>query len=354
MERTILQHEGQHLFVGLDVARKSWKVSIIGEVLEHKTFTQPPSVNVLAQYLKHNFPGARVHCAYEAGFSGYWIYEQLREQQIDCLVVNPADVPTKDRERAFKSDRIDARKIARSLRNGELDPIYVPDRQAQEDRNLVRLRYSLVRKQTRCKNQIKSLLAFYGIPISPDDTERYWSKRYLAYLESLRLRYASGDAVLQTLLRELQMYRQMISDTTRRIRKLAEQVRYRDSAGYLRSIPGISTLTAMTLLTELVDIGRFKTPDQLASYVGLAPGSHSSGEEEIETGLSHRRNPFLRYILMESAWIAARHDPALLTSFEALARRMPKQQAIVRIARKLLNRIRYVLVHHTTYTIALH
>lgn len=352
MERTILQDEGQHLYVGLDVARKSWKVSICGEVLEHKTFTQPPSVEILSQYLKRNFPGAHVHCAYEAGFSGYWIYEQLREHQIDCLVTNPADVPTKDRERAFKTDRVDAHKIARSLRNGDLDPIYVPDRQAQEDRTLVRLRWSLVRKQTRCKNQIKSLLAFYGILISPDGRDAYWSKRFLAALDAQRLRHASGDAVLQMLLTELRMYRQMISDTTRRIRTLAEQERYRERVGYLQSIPGISTLTAMTLLTELVDLRRFKTADQLASYVGLTPGSHSSGEADVETGLSHRRNPFLRFVVLESAWIAARHDPALLKAFEVLAKRMPKQQAIVRIARKLLNRIRYVLLHHTMYTLA--
>jgi len=352
MERTNLQDQGQHVYVGLDVARKSWKVSILGEVLEHKTFTQPPSVEILVQYLRRSFPTAQVHCAYEAGFSGYWICEQLREHQIECLVTNPADIPTKDRERAFKTDRVDARKIARSLRNGDLDPIYVPDRQAQEDRTLVRLRWSLVRKQTRCKNQIKSLLAFYGIPLVPEGIEAYWSKRFLAYLDAQRLRYASGDAVLQTLLTELRLYRQMISETTRRIRALAEEERYREMVGYLRSVPGISTLTAMTLLTELVDIGRFTTSDQLASYVGLAPGSHSSGEADVDTGLSHRRNSFLRFVVIESAWIAARHDPALLKAFETLAKRMAKQQAIIRIARKLLNRIRYVLMHHTAYTLA--
>lgn len=352
MEHTISRDEGQHVYVGIDVAKKSWKVSIHGEVLEHKTFSQPPSVDVLVQYLRRSFPGARVHCAYEAGFSGYWICEQLREHQIDCLVANPADIPTKDRERAFKTDRVDARKIARSLRNGELDPIFVPDRQAQEDRTLVRLRWSLVRKQTRCKNQIKSLLAFYGIGVSPDGIDAYWSRRFLAYLDAQRLHYASGDAVLQTLLAELRMYRQMISETTRKIRTLAEQERYREAVGYLRSIPGISTLTAMTLLTELVDIDRFKSPDQLASYIGLVPGSHSSGEDDVETGLSHRRNTFLRFVLIESAWMAARYDPALLKAFEVLAKRMPKQQAIVRIARKLLNRIRYVLLHHTTYVFA--
>lgn len=349
MERTTTKTEGQHVYVGLDVARKSWKVSVVGEALEHKTFTQPPSVETLVRYLDRSFPGAQVHCVYEAGFTGFWIHEQLREHQIECLVVNPADVPTKDRERAFKSDRVDARKLARGLRTGELDPIYIPNRQAQEDRTLVRMRWSLVRKQTRCKNQIKSLLAFYGVELPEDVVESHWSKRYLAALEQQRLRYASGDAALLVLLTELTTLRQLITDTTRRIRALATQEPYRESVQNVCTIPGVSTLTAMTLMTEVVDIHRFESLDQLASYVGLAPGSHSSGEDELITGITHRRNPHLRQILIESAWIAARRDPALFEAFENLAKRMPKQKAIVRIARKLLNRMRYVLLHRTSY-----
>ena len=76
------------------------------------------------------------------------------------MVVNPADVPTKDKEKATKTDRVDCRKLARSLRNGELEAIYVPSRIKGEDRSLVRTRQSMVRKQTRCKNQIKSILSF--------------------------------------------------------------------------------------------------------------------------------------------------------------------------------------------------
>ena len=105
----------------------------------------------------------------------------------------------------------------------------------------------------------------------------------------------------------------------------------------------------MILLTELVDIHRFKGLDHLASYVGLVPGEHSSGETAIITGISMRRNPFLRTVLIESAWVAARKDPALTAAFTDLAKRMPKNKAIVRIARKLLNRIRFVLLHQTEY-----
>ena len=153
-----LDFGGQHIYVGMDIHKKSWSVSIHTEQFEHKTFTQPPEVEKLTYYLERTFPGATYHTVYEAGFSGFWLHDQLRAKGIDCMVVNPADVPTKDKERAGKRDQVDCRKLARGLRNGEIKGIYVPPRVKVEDRTLVRTRQSMVRKQTRCKNQITSIL----------------------------------------------------------------------------------------------------------------------------------------------------------------------------------------------------
>ena len=116
---TRLDFTGQSIYVGLDVHKKSWSVSIQTEQFEHKTFTQPPEVEKLTHYLQRTFPGATYHTVYEAGFSGFWLHDKLREKGIDCMVVNPADVPTKDKDRAGKTDRVDCRKLARGLRNGD-------------------------------------------------------------------------------------------------------------------------------------------------------------------------------------------------------------------------------------------
>jgi len=110
------------------------------------------------------------------GYCGFWIYEQLRKNGIDCIVVNPADVPTTHKEQTNKNDRVDARRLARSLRNGELRSIYVPERGLLEDRSLVRIRRSLVKKQTRCKKQINGLLSFYGITIPEEMVNSHWSR----------------------------------------------------------------------------------------------------------------------------------------------------------------------------------
>ena len=344
-----LDFTGQQVYVGMDVHKKSWSISIYTDQFEHKTFSQPSEVAVLVNYLKRNFPGAAYRSVYEAGFSGFWIHDQLQEQGVQCLVVNPADVPTKDKERAGKTDRVDCRKLARSLRSGDIDGIYVPSRPKAEDRSLLRTRHSMVRKQTRCKNQIKSILCFYGIHIPDEITSSHWSKRFIAWIESIRMERASGNMALKVHLAELMHIRQIIAELNRAIRALATTDGYRNNAQILKTVPGVSTLTAMTLLTELYDISRFKTLDKLCGYVGLIPNTNSSGETDRKTGITDRRNAHLRRIVIESAWTAVRKDPALMMAFNELCKHMTKTKAIVRIARKLLNRIRYVLKNQREY-----
>lgn len=344
-----LDFTGQHIYVGMDVHKKSWSISIHTEHFEHKTFTQPPEVDKLVNYLQRTFPGATCHSVYEAGFSGFWIHDRLQERGIDSMIVNPADVPTKDKERADKADRVDCRKLARNLKNGDIKGIYVPSRVKVEDRNLVRTRQSMVRKQTRCKNQIKSILFFYGIPI-PENS--HWSRRFINWIEAIRMEKTSGDLALKAHLEELKHLRQIIANLNRAILALSRTEEYRDDVLLLKTVPGISTLTAMTLLTELYDIFRFPSLDKLASYVGLVPNIRSSGETEHTMGITYRRNATLRTVLIESSWVAVRKDPALMMAFSKLSLRMRKTKAIVHIARKLLNRIRFVLKNRQQYVSA--
>lgn len=348
-ENTKLSFAGQDIYVGLDTGKKSWKVTILTKEFEHKTFSQPPKPEVLVGYLRKHFPGARYLCVYEAGYFGFWIHDALRQQGVECVVTHPADVPTKDKERSNRNDTVDARKLARNLRNGELAALYVPTRKALEARSLVRTRMSMVKKQTRCKNQIKALLSFYGHGIPEDLTRSRWSGHFINWVESRPFETESGKQSLHAFLEELKYLQQNIAQLTRQIRVLARQEPYRTQVELLNSVPGIGLLSAMTILTEIVDINRFKNLDHLASYVGLVPGENSSGELERTTGISRRRNPFLRVILVECSWMAVRKDPALLMAFSKLSERMPKNRAIIRIAGKLLSRIRYVLKHQEHY-----
>lgn len=344
-----LSFKGQHVFVGLDVSKKSWKTCILVNQLEHKLFTQPPRSRDLVQYLHRNFPEAEYHCAYEAGFSGFWAHDQLKEAGVNCIVVNPADIPRTCKEKVNKTDRVDARMLAQNLRDNRLKAIYVPAKDRIEDRALVRMRVLFVGKQTRCKNQIKALLYFYGILIPEDIGDRYWSRRFIRWIKEISTSRESGKHALDVLLEELLSLRKIISDLNRKIRKLSMEEPFREPVRLLKTIPGISTLTAMILMTELIDIHRFPSLDELACYFGLVPGERSSGERQIITGITQRRNVFLRTLILESSWVAVRKDPALMLAFEKLSHRMPKNKAIIRIARKLLNRIRFVLIHQQPY-----
>jgi len=101
-----------------------------------------------------------------------------------------------------------------------------------------------------------------------------------------------------------------------------------------------------------MDMGRFKTLEKLASYVGLVPSVQSSDETEINLGISQRRNKYLRSMLVEAAWIAVKKDPALTMKFNQLSRRMNRNKAIVRIAKILLSRIRHVWNKQEPYVMA--
>lgn len=348
-----LDFTGQDIYTALDTHKKSWKVTVFTEHFEHKTFSQSPDVDGLVHYLHRNFPGGTYHVVYEAGFCGFWIHDQLKEKGIHCIVVNPADVPTTDKEKKGKCDPVDSRKLARNLRNGELIGIYVPQREKVEDRSLVRTRHAMVKKQTRCKNQIKSILHFYGIEIPEALAERRWSRKFIDWLSELQMTRASGDVTLKTYLDELSHLRQTIAKLTKEIRRLAHTEEYAENHRLLKSVIGISTLTAMTFLTEIVDIHRFKNLDRLANYVGLVPDTASSGEKEINIGITSRRNSQLRGILIEAAWVAVRKDPALLLAYSQLLKKgLNKKIAIVKIARKLLNRIRSVLKNKQEYVLS--
>ncbi len=127
------------------------------------------------------------------------------------------------------------------------------------------------------------------------------------------------------------------------------KVQSQQTVELLTSIPGIGMLTAFGLVTELETIERFENFNKLCSFVGLVPSTNSSGDNEIINGITPRRNSRLRAALVESAWVAVRNDPALLLIYQRLCQRMPSNRAIIRIAKKLLNRIVFVLRSRQKY-----
>ena len=351
-QATKLNFEGQNFFVGIDVHLKSWTVSIVTDHLTHKAFTQPASAEVLSNYLKRNFPGGIYHSVYEAGFCGFWTHYMLTEMGINSIVTNPADVPTTQKEHLQKDDPTDSRKLARSLRSGELSAIYIPDPSTLEDRSLVRMRATLIKDMTRFKQRIKSFLYFYGISY-PKEFERsgsHWSKRFMKWLnEEVSLQHDSGTHTLKILVQEAEQQRKLLLEVLHKIHSLASGEKYAKNIALLRSIPGIGFITAMTFLTEIEKVDRFEDTDHFAGFVGMIPSRHSSGEKDKNGEMTFRGQDTLRRSLIESSWIAVRFDPALMMSYHSYIKRMEPNKAIIRIARKVLNRMYYVLKNKKEY-----
>ena len=147
--------ENQVFHIGIDVHKRSWTVTIRTNDMMLKTFSMNPDPAGLAKHMRKNYPGGIYKSAYEAGFCGFWIHNQLTELGIENIVIHAADVPTTNKEKVNKTDKADSQKIAKKLETDDLNSIYVPGNKEQQLRSLCRLRSRLVSHTTRLKNRIK-------------------------------------------------------------------------------------------------------------------------------------------------------------------------------------------------------
>ncbi len=342
--------QDQDLFIGIDVHKKQWTVCIMTNYVScGRPFSINPSAVVLSNYLKKHYPGGIYHAVYEAGFSGFWAARRLNELGIKCIVVHAADIPTNQKEKVNKSDHIDSTKLARSLRNGDLKPIYIPDKKIDEYRFLNRHRRNLAKDRQRIKGRIKGKLNYFGIEIPLQYQGRNWSGAFIKWLSSQKFDTEYGQYAMESLISQLLDIRRRIADTLKKMRELAKSEPFNEVIPWILKVPGVGFILAMTLVTEIVDMNRFPNFKDLVSFVGLAPAIQTSDENEIVSGITCRRHKLLRSMLIEASWIAVRYDPALTAKHGKLAKRMSTNKAIVRIAKSLLSRIRYVWINKKPY-----
>ena len=340
-----LNFAGKRIYCGLDAHKSNWKLHARMDGMELASFSQNPDPKLLSKYFKKNYPGAQVNVVYEAGFCGFGIQRSLSELGIECLVVNAADVPSGDKERKRKDDKVDARKLSRQLAEGSLKGIYIPGVQMEHARALVRQRYRLVQDQTRCKNRIKHMLMCNGIAMN---SNTHWSGKYIKELENVQCQ-APLKAALNLAIEEYKQMRSLVKGATLAIRSLAEQPAFAKVQKYIQSIDGIGLINGMVIQTEIQDIERFKTLDGLCDYAGFVPDISSSDDRMVIRGITYRCNEFLRKALIESSWILIRKDAAMLMKYNEYRNRMNKNKAIIRIGKHLLSRIRYVWSNQKEY-----
>jgi transposase len=343
-----LDFSGHNVYVGLDVHGTSWAVNILVDDIEHRSFTQPPDPNALYNYLAGHFPGAKYLSAYECGFSGYHHHRKLIELGINNIVINPADLPITDKEKTNKRDPIDSRRIARALQSNLLTGIHVFNPIHEQFRSLNRMRWKAAKELRRVKNRIRSFLYYYGITIPKELKPDYWTLAFVNWLGQIVLQFEAGTLALQYLLSAYNSNKTQLLSVTKQLRNQVK-LHYAQIYKYLLTVPGIGPINAMCLIAEIGDMKRFKSCKHLASFVGLIPRTHQSGNKDPECSLTYRSNKYIRTALIESAWMALRSDPALFKYYKDRIVNHKSQVVITKVAHKILNRIRYVWINQCEY-----
>ena len=347
--RTMIDFTGKTIYVGIDVHQKDWQVGQFhaGLVLGNHRITG--NSQDLIDFLKKRYRGATLKCVYESCAWGFNLQRQLTAAGIECIVVHAGDVPGSDKEKKNKTDKVDALKLARDHAAGLLKAIHVPDEELQKERNLMRFRKKLVGDLTRSKNRMKSLLKFQGIEIPEKMDNPNWSANFITWIEEQAAKDKLLQDTIELMLEQVKLQRQLLLKAERKIRALMSSKKYAAKSKLLRSVPGVGPTMSTLFLLEVGDIKRFQGFDPLNNLVGFYPGSNSTGDKNIDTGISKRKHKQLRTMLVEAAWQAIRQDPALLEAYEQLTKRMKGHDAIIRIARKLLRRMRAVLISGVEY-----
>jgi transposase len=331
----------KHLFIGLDVHKKSWSVTIQQEQAVLKRFSMEAKADALVHYIQKHYPSCSVECCYESCCLGYHIYRSLTAVGWQVLVVNPGDIPRINKQSSSKTDKIDSRYLCQQLAAGHLRGIYVPDEKQEQFRSLFRRRADLVKNLRRIKNHIKAMLLYYGIALPPQYDNINWSKEMTQWIEKLKWLYPSAAATMKSRLEEYLFLKKQYLHICTELRGYARK-HYKKDYYLLRSVPGVGPFIAAGMLAEVGDLRRFKGIDRLSSYIGLVPSLYSSGTKSYTKGITARSKCLLRSYLIEGAWIAAKKDPELMQYYQE-RKGSDHKKLIIKIASKTLSRMYSVI-----------
>jgi transposase len=225
-------------------------------------------------------------------------------------VVAPTLVPVKAGDRV-KTDRRDAERLARSLRAGDLTPVWVPDGAHEALRDLVRAREAAKQDQLRARHRMSKYLLRHGKrrPVGM----RAWTQRHLEWIrKEVSFEQHAQRVTLQDYLEELNHQAQRIARLEKAIDEAIEHApeEMQEVVAALQALRGIAKLSAVTIVSEVGQLSRFPTARQAMSYSGLVASEHSSGERVRRGGITKTGNGHLRRVLVEAAW-SARFQPTL-------------------------------------------
>lgn len=340
--------KGKQIFVGLEDSKRTWKLCVRCEGLVIHETSMPAKYDDLRRYFQGRYPCCQITVMYEAGFGGFWLHDCLVSDGIAC-VVTPAHLVTQEKVSSVKTDRIDARRLARNLENGDYRCCHVPDRERREDRQISRALDQLQKDIVSTKNRIRRFLDFHGL--NGDLAAGAWGSSQYRALKELKLS-RSLQVCLDIYLRWLEELEGLRRELLGALKLLCEKGRYVKAVQSKQSCVGVGWLSAIRFTLEWGELSRFPCGKHLASYTGLTSREYSTGEAIRRGHITGHGNGQVRRWLVQCAWRAIGRDPALLAKFQAVCHNTgSKKKAIVAVARKLAVRMRAVELTGQPYCI---
>ena len=352
-EQTFVAREFE-IFGGLDVDKKSIAVTFMSHQGILQSFSMPYRAENLLSYVGKHFAGKKVAFAYEAGPTGWGLYDRLTAEGHLCVVAAPSMIPKVPGQRV-KTNRLDSQKLSEHLRGGQLKSVHVPSQSYRQLRQLVQLRDTFVQDLVATKLRVKALLLLEGLEFPPAPAGSQWSLIVRGKLKKV----SCSSAVrfkLDQLMESLESTEKRVVQTIKEIRRFYQQdPELCQAMRHLKSIPGIGEIVASHLLARVGDPQQIGNVRQLAGFIGLVPTERSTGDRVARGHITRSGDGRLRSKLIQAAWSAIRQDPELREFYRSVYQRHPRdraaRKAIVAVARKLTTRIYAVLKQQRPYEV---
>jgi len=288
------------VYVGLDVHKETITVAAAqaGRAGGRVLGTVPHDVNRLVKALSRYGQPDEVHVVYEAGPTGYGLQRELARRGYRCEVIAPSMIPRRAGER-IKTDRRDGLRLAELSRAGELRAVWIPDPADEAIRDLARGREDAVNARTQARHQLKGFLLRHGVRYSGKSS---WTKTFYRWLATLNFDTAASQTAFTEYWQAVQGADERVTRLTLALGNAIDGWRFEPVVAALQALRGIDQVSAIGLVAEIGDIGRFGHPRQLMGYLGLVPSEHSSGERTAKGSITKAGNAHARRLLTEAAW----------------------------------------------------
>ena len=246
---------------------------------------------------KNNLTKEQLQICYEAGPTGFVLARRLLGLGFDCQVIAPSKIPKKSGD-LVKTDRLDARKLARLHRAGELVAVHIPDVEDEVIRDVCRGRTDAVNEAKRTKQQLQGFLLRNGYRYSG---ETRWSEAHMRYLRELVMAHRAQKMVMEEYLLRVDTATAQVGRIDTQMELLLQTWSRRPFVEALMGFRGFKTTAGMVLTAEIGDFLRFGHPKQLMGFLGMVPKENTSGNHRRQGGITKCGNSHARWMLIESA-----------------------------------------------------